>query len=141
MIFRAGLIAIFIAVTAVSSWLTLQALNYLEPPRASTIRIDAGGAITIVEATYGMSCVDFAVAPPRENRVRPGNATRSVAAACNRRGSLCMYGVDVAQLSDPADGCAKDFQVTWRCGAEGSLREAKLPAEANGKTVGIACPR
>ncbi len=88
MAFRLSLVVSFIAVMVASAWITLQ-LNDWDSPHASILNTNSqstpalGRVITIVEATYGMSCKDFNVAPPNENRVRAGNATQAVAAACD----------------------------------------------------------
>jgi hypothetical protein len=88
-----------------------------------------------------MSCREFRVATPHQNRVRTGNATKIVAAACDTKNGSCSYGVDVANLGDPANGCGKDFQVKWQCGLEGSrTNEVKLSAEAHGRSLEISCP-
>ncbi|MGE0849017.1 MAG: hypothetical protein AB7O44_05265 [Hyphomicrobiaceae bacterium] len=142
MMFRVGLMAVFIAVAATSSWATMQALNYLEEPRGSSIRIiEPGGAIVVTEATYGLNCKDHPVVPPHENRARAGNATPAVARACDRKTGTCQFAVDVARLGDPVGGCSKDFLVAWRCGATGITKQASLAAEAHGRTVSISCPR
>jgi len=73
--------------------------------------------ITVLEATYGASC-----------RVRGGNVSAAVRAACDGRSS-CVYRVDVGGVGDPAPGCAKDFGVVWSCGA-GENRRLRLAAEA-----------
>jgi hypothetical protein len=136
MMFRLNLIIAFVVVMAASSWVTLQALNYLDGSSAGPEAV-----ITVVEATYGMNCREYRVAPPHENRVRTGNATKIVATACNDKNGRCKYGVDVTLLGDPATGCGKDFQVKWRCGPDGgSTNEAKLSPEAHGRSLEIACP-
>jgi hypothetical protein len=136
MMFRVNLIVAFLVVFGASSWLTLQALDYLDGSGAGPDAV-----ITIVEATYGMSCRSYRVAPPNENRVRSGDATRFVAAACDHKNGSCRFGVDVANLGDPASGCGKDFQVRWRCGVEAArTNEAKLVAEAHGRSLDISCP-
>lgn len=142
MVFRVGLIATFIAATAASSWVTLQALHYLDGPRASSMRIvETGGAIIVSEASYGLNCRDFATVPPQDNRVRAGNATQAVAAACNQKSGTCQFAVDVERLGDPARECSKDFHVAWRCGPGGVAKQARLSAEAHGRTINISCPR
>ena len=137
MMFRLNLLITFLIVMAASSWVTLQALNYWDADADTS----PDGVITIVEATYGMSCREFQAPPPHANRVRPGNATKAVATACDNKNGSCRYGVDVALLGDPAGGCGKDFFVKWRCGTEGaSTNEAKLAAEAHGRSINISCP-
>jgi hypothetical protein len=140
MMFRINLTIAFLVVMAASSWLTLQALDYLDSPRAR-VASAGGGSIAIVEASYGLSCKDFQVQAPRENLVRVGNATAAVAKACDSKSGTCRYAVNVANLGDPAGGCGKDFQVKWRCGPEGArTHEARLAAEAHGRSLSISCP-
>jgi hypothetical protein len=87
--FRLGLSLTFLAVTAASSWVTLQALNYLDGPRAISRRIvEPGGAIIVAEATYGISCRHSP-----NNRGEAGNVTGAVAAACNRKTGNCPVSV------------------------------------------------
>jgi hypothetical protein len=95
--------------------------------------------IRISDATYGMNCRDFKVPAPGVNRVRPGNATETVAAACERKKGICQYTIDVTKIGDPAGTCGKDFSVSWRCGLEVKRRVSYVEAEANGKIVSISC--
>jgi hypothetical protein len=137
MMFRINLTIAFLVVMAASSWLTLQALDYLDSPGTRV----ASGVIGIVEASYGLSCKNHRVQAPSENQVRAGNATAAVAKACDSKSGTCRYAVDVAKLGDPANGCGKDFQVKWRCDPDGTrTHEARLAAEANGRSISISCP-
>jgi hypothetical protein len=139
MLFRINLSIAFLLVMAVSSWLTLQALDYLDSPGT---RGASGAAvpIAIVEASYGLSCKDFQSPAPSSNNVRPGNATADVAKHCDGQSGTCRYRVSVATLGDPANGCGKDFQVRWRCGESARVHEARLSAEAHGRSLSISCP-
>jgi hypothetical protein len=96
--------------------------------------------IRIVEATYGLKCKDFQVAPPAVNRVAVGNATDAVAAACMTKKGKCLFSVATPPIPDPAQGCGKDFSVRWRCGPKRDVYQAYLPGEANGKDVQMSCP-
>jgi hypothetical protein len=149
MMFRIGLLVAFLAVMAASSWITLQALDYWDASRSGSASVSVAATstnprhlISIVEATYGLSCKDFKVAPPAANMVSVGNATAGVAGLCDKKYGTCKYPVDVARLGDPAGGCGKDFLVKWRCGFD-SIRthEARLSAEAHGRSISIVCPR
>lgn len=84
--------------------------------------------ITVIEASYGGRC-----GAPQ------GNVTGAVANACDgTRG--CTFVVDVAQLGDPAAGCAKDFRVVWRCATEEGIRTAAVTEDAgNGSSVALHC--
>jgi hypothetical protein len=100
----------------------------------------APGAISIVEATYGLNCKDFKVPAFAQNRVRVGNASDVAADACTHKQGKCSFAVDVARLGDPANSCKKDFSIKWRCGPEKDVHEAYLPAEANGNSISLNCP-
>jgi hypothetical protein len=121
--------------TAVAAfWITLQLLDlWSDAPDRNVIHV--------TEATYGMNCVGFVVpAGKGQNRVRKGNATSKVSEACEEVQFSCGFAIDVVQLSDPANGCGKDFSVSWRCGSSGILHRAEVPGEADGKHVFLGCP-
>ncbi len=87
-----------------------------------------GGRMQIISATYGLNC-----GAPR------GNATSDIARACSNATSQCDYRVDVNALGDPRPGCAKDYEVEYRCGL-GGTRTASAPAEAgSGAVVTLQC--
>ncbi len=96
--------------------------------------------IRVIEASYGLNCRDFKVAPPAGNRVRPGNASEVVANTCSHKKDMCLFSVDVVKIVDPAQGCGKDFLVKWRCGTVKEIHQAYLPGEANGKNISLSCP-
>jgi hypothetical protein len=90
--------------------------------------------ITIVSASYGLSCKAAAVNTPAE-----GNVTDFIAEIC-RRSAKCEFEVSIPPSGDPANGCAKDFTVVYGCtGQEGSWT-TYIPGEAYGKTVLLQCP-
>ena len=84
--------------------------------------------IAIVQATYGGNC-----------EAPAGNATLPLANACD--GKLdCTYKVDPSVLGDPKFGCAKAFQVIWRCPGEEKVRRVDLPGEASfGGPASLSC--
>ena len=87
------------------------------------------GSVEILSATYGKSC-----GAPADN------ALKSVVNRCS--GTLsCDYKVDVFKLGDPASGCAKDFDVTWRCGRNDVSSTSRVEGEAGlgGKGVLLTC--
>lgn len=101
---------------------------------------EAGAStIHVVEATYGKNCAQFQPPPGHTNQVKDGNATAAVASACNGAMTNCRYMVDSAKLHDPADGCGKDFLVSWRCGTQPQVHQFYLPAEADPSTAFLAC--
>ena len=125
-------------------WLAVQVLPPL--PSALSPRAHAGGddngTITVLEATYGADC----------KTGLGGDETAAVAAWCGDNASSCTYTVCVCGdnpcgprtppcVTDPAQNCAKDFSVVWRCTLDppGSNRSAYLPAEANGEALTINC--
>ena len=87
------------------------------------------GTLEIVEATYGGSC-----------KATEGNVTKSVVSSCSGN-KHCNYVVDVYRLGDPASGCAKDFDVRWRCGRKDAIKVGHIEAEAGvgGKSVLMQC--
>ncbi len=100
----------------------------------------APNEIRVVEATYGLSCIDFKVPPPAGNRVSHGNASEVVANVCTHKQGMCEFLVDVGRIGDPAQNCGKDFSVKWRCGDANDVHQVHLPSEANGKSVSLSCP-
>jgi len=123
-----------LAVVAGTFWITLNILHY------SSMPVDPNAAaIHVTEATYGENCQSFVPRPGHTNLAKPGNATAAVAQACNMAKGSCMFAVDVSKLGDPADGCGKDFVVGWRCGADPTVHEVFLPAEASGATALVTC--
>ena len=103
-------------------------------------RAALNSTITVVEATYGMSCKDFVPSPPNQNLVRVGNVTKAVADVCDKKDPTCSYAIDISRLGDPAGGCGKDFAVKWKCGTEATINQTTLPPAADGKSVRIMCP-
>lgn len=97
------------------------------------------GTVSVVTASYGANC-------------RPalrGKLTSVIAAACTGNAS-CTYTVCVCGtascagvcLPDPAPGCAKAFNATYRCSGDAAgtpLRVAYIPAEANLATALLTC--
>lgn len=83
--------------------------------------------ISITDATYGANCpaVPF------------GNVTQQVRSSCEGRSGDCNYYVSHHILGDPAPGCAKDFEVRYRCG-DSNLREFVF-REASGRTAFLKC--
>ena len=85
--------------------------------------------IRVVTATYGPIC-----------GVARGNVTAPVAQKCDGVESTCQVFVNYAVFGDPAYLCAKDFEVTWVCGADPTERTAYHDAAANESyAVSIGC--
>ena len=83
--------------------------------------------ISVATATYGSNC-----------NAPQGNATRDVAESCQGK-SDCAYKIQPTRLGDPAQGCGKNFAVSYFCPSESVMRHNKLPAESDGKTVRLSC--
>jgi tetratricopeptide (TPR) repeat protein len=97
-----------------------------EPTCSAIAKVQAG--ISVTSATYGGNC-----------RARSGNATVAVAQSCNGKAS-CEYVVDVGQLSDPAPGCSKNFQVQYSCAPDTAVTRKELPGEAGlGSRIQLDC--
>jgi len=99
---------------------------------------DNSPGIHVMEATYGWNCRDMKP-PIGKNTVRRGNATKVVSRACDGK-MRWEFGIDCADIGDPANSCAKDFSVKWRCGADPKVYETYVEGEANGKIVMLSCP-
>jgi hypothetical protein len=126
-----------LGVTLASAWIALQVFEYWGSlPTASR----TPSPIRITEATYGMNCRGFRVAPGQANSVQEGNVTESIAKICEKAVGDCNFVVDVAQLRDPAPGCSKDLSISWHCGADEAVRRVYVGKEAHGKSVSIVCP-
>lgn len=124
-----------LAVVATSFFVTLQVLDYWLTPADPDANV-----IHVVEATYGGSCKDFTPEPPHANQVKTGNATAFLAKACDAAKSGCSFAVDATQISDPANGCGKDFVAKWRCGNSQKIHQFFLAPEASGRTALLSCP-
>ena len=86
---------------------------------------DATSAIRVRSATYGENC-----------GATWGNATQDLEARCNGSKS-CNYRVDHQVIGDPAVGCPKTYQFSYKCGS--AERQGDLPAEATGRFVRLSC--
>src|SRR5437763_14967347 len=117
-------------------WLTLWLTEKSSPwPRAHP----HNASVEVVEATYGMNCAAY---KPSNgvNQVKTGNATRTIAQVCERALETCDFYADLGQMQDPAPGCDKDLQVSWRCGNAEKIRSVRAAARADGKFVSRRCP-
>jgi len=82
-------------------------------------------AIKVRSATYGENC-----------GATWGNATQDLEARCNGSKS-CNYRVNHQVIGDPAVGCPKTYQFSYKCGSD--ERQGGLPAEATGRFVRLSC--
>lgn len=97
---------------------------------------DVGGVIQNVVASYGMNCLDGNY-PPDSNSTKPfvGNYTPYFKQIMGMdRG---VYNV-ADDNKDPAQGCPKDFDVTYTCG-DGPTKTINIPARSTGKPVSLDC--
>jgi hypothetical protein len=91
---------------------------------------------------YGQSCSGFVSKTQGQNWVRAGNVTGYVQEACSGRnttGDRCTFLVDNNRWGDPAQGCAKDFSVSYQCEGDQQPRTVTIAAEAAGKAVELDC--
>jgi hypothetical protein len=123
------------AVVAISFIVTLEILDYWDTPADPQASV-----IHVVEGTYGINCKDFVPQAPHVNLVKAGNATAVLAQACDNAKASCLFTVDVTKLGDPANGCGKDFNASWRCGNAEEIHKVFLPAEASGREAPFTCP-
>ena len=100
---------------------------------------DAGAEIEVMTAEYGLNCRNFKVPAGYPNTAAPGNATKAVQSACDRR-TECRFFISVAALGDPVNGCQKEFSVLYRCTGKPNVFSTYVSAEANGKTALLLCP-
>ena len=90
---------------------------------------DGKGEIKILSAVYGGNCTSH-----------PMDATRFARRHCENRAE-CDYVVSAAVLGDPAPGCSKDFQITWRCSPEGPIEGTSIEPEAGFRGIArVRCP-
>jgi hypothetical protein len=84
--------------------------------------------IAIVSATYGRACGPTAI----------GNRTELVGRECNGK-AACSYLVNNA-AGDPFPGCAKDFDVEYRCHAcAGTTKVTHAAAKDENYKVNLPC--
>jgi hypothetical protein len=114
--------------------ITLWVLDYWGTPQESGL-----SWIHVVEATYGKNCNGSKSNTGQVNVVNPGNATADAAKLCDAKSS-CTYTVTSERLGDPANGCGKDFTISWRCDTDQGVHQASVPGEAGLKNVTIVCP-
>jgi hypothetical protein len=116
-----------LAIVAGSFFATLKVMDYLD----GAAQPAHPGSIKIEEATYGENC-------PRG--VKPGNATPYASKACDGQ-ALCNILISVRDLGDPAQGCAKDFSLRFRCDPQLPVRNIRINGEADGKSMRVDCER
>src|SRR5262249_33723640 len=90
-------------------WIAANVYNYWAGQSVLWPAPSASNLIHITEATYGLSCRDFAPRGGQANRVKQGNATAVVARVCENALESCSFSADVHHFGDPAPGCAKDL--------------------------------
>jgi hypothetical protein len=130
-----------LGVTLASAWIALRMFDYWSSPTTAAWPVPpAPSMVHIVDATYGLSCQSFAVAPGLVNSVKPGNATAAVARICENAMDDCNFVADTRDLGDPAPGCAKDLSITWRCSLDDKTHKLQVAGEAHSKPVALSCP-
>jgi hypothetical protein len=83
------------------------------------------GTLIVDSATYGGNC-----------KVPIGNDTGKVAPDCNYK-ETCSIPISYSTFGDPAQGCAKTFDVAYKCG--GKSFSKNLTSEAQGQTLILDC--
>ena len=131
---RSIFVAQGLAVTAALLWIAaLAARQWLVPP---SVKLDL---IRVEEATYGESCLHFVPAAGNINGVRRGNATALAFQACNDTDVFCPVYIDRVKFGDPAAGCEKDFNISWRCGKDPQVRRLHIAGEAIQQLAWLSC--
>jgi hypothetical protein len=119
-----------LAIVIGSFYATLKVMDYRE---SSTLPRNAAptGLITIEEATYGANC---------SRGIKAGNVTQYAAKACDGR-LACNIAISVQELGDPAQGCGKDYSLSFKCGQQQLSRKMHVDGEANGARLALDCER
>lgn len=133
--FRVLRVVVGFVVVVISFWITLIALDNLETQSDPSAR-----SIKVSDATYGMNCRSFVPPTGAVNTVRSGNVTEAIGKLCDGEDGQCDFVVDVAEIGDPAPGCAKDLAIGWLCGNAQKPRHIMVAPEAHGKRVNLTCP-
>jgi hypothetical protein len=114
--------------------LTRSIPNELPPAQPLELFISPGvliehkQTIRIVMATYGRNC-----------GASLGNVTDQIVTSCSGRFE-CSYVIDYTVLGDPAPGCAKEYELTYSCGASDIVKAVRIPGEAGFKRrVDLSC--
>jgi hypothetical protein len=94
--------------------------------------------VNVVSATYGQNCKNLRLEPPAINSVREGNATLTIKRACTNK-MECAFPIAIPPLRDPAQGCSKDFDVSYRCTTDNRLRTLKITAPTERQTAFLDC--
>jgi hypothetical protein len=128
-----GKIGLGIGVVAAAFWITLLLLKDDDDGNTAA-------RIEVIEATYGLNCKDHEVKPPNENKVSVGNVTKAVKSVCDDKQKQCWFNIDIDEFGDPANGCAKNFSVSWKCEGSAKIHEAGAAPPAENKSVLLSCP-
>ena len=67
-----------------------------------------------------------------------GNYSEFVREACAAKES-CTFTVDIEAFGDPANGCEKDFSLTYRCWKDEQPRTIALAPSADNQSVSLDC--
>lgn len=97
------------------------------------------GTINVLDATLGMNCRRHVPKNPQaRNKVSRGNYSEFVREACAAKES-CTFTVDIEAFGDPANGCEKDFSLTYRCWKDEQPRTIALAPSADNQSVSLDC--
>jgi hypothetical protein len=98
------------------------------------------GKIKIIEATYGWNCKNFKPWEGKPNTVSRNN-DKKIRPECDGK-STCKYRIDYKLIGDPAYGCQKEYEVTYKCMPGGKTFTKKVEKEAGWgkKSVVLSCP-
>jgi peptidoglycan/LPS O-acetylase OafA/YrhL len=100
----------------------MRALAHSDPAQAP-------GRIFVSSASFGENC----------DAKLHDNVLGLMRRVCNGQGS-CAFEYDLYKLRDPADGCAKRFQVLYSCGPVDSQREFLIPLFDHSRMrIALAC--
>lgn len=98
----------------------------------TSLRAQTSDVIQVMNAWYGVQNGPTVNAQPLVSAAADGRTTSE-------------FTIDATKLGDPAPGQVKQFTVNYRCDGGGWMapdpKTVTVPAEANGKTVTLSCPK
>jgi hypothetical protein len=107
---------------------------------ASRLLYDPAKIIRIVEAEEKADCHEAEVVVPGTIlTLRPDYARDYAALTCNGKIGSCTVPVRLVAHGPLPSGCANEFEVKYRCGKEGQVREAAAAGEGNERRIVLSC--
>jgi len=130
---KKGILFVFMMLATILT--TLNCKNSKTLGDAGPSHVERG--IKIVSATYGDNILQNKETC-KKSKVTLGNATTFVEDQCGGLMS-CKYLVDVNKLKDPAEGCKKNFVISYTCDTDPAVHTETVRPEADTHTANIRC--